>query len=81
MSGNQLDFYRARVEQARAEAEAATLEHVRERCRRSQDAWALLAARAEKSENLRNAEAQRKAAQALLTKPDEKKFFDHDNHS
>ena len=31
MSGSQLQFYRARVEQARAEGEAATLEHVRER--------------------------------------------------
>ena len=29
--GSNLDFFLARVEQARAEAEAATLEHVRER--------------------------------------------------
>lgn len=62
MASSQLQFYRARVEQARAEGEAATLAHVRERCRRSEDAWTLLASRAERSEKLREAEAQRKAA-------------------
>jgi len=36
--GSNLDFFLARVEQARAEAEAATLDHVRERCRRSEAA-------------------------------------------
>ena len=34
-----LDFYLARIAQARADGEAATLEHVRERCRRSEAAW------------------------------------------
>ncbi len=63
MSGSQLQFYRARVEQARAEGEAATLEHVRERCRRSEEAWTLLASRAERSEKLREAEAIRKAVE------------------
>ena len=56
-----LEFYLARAEQARAEAEAATLEHVRERCRRSEAAWQQLADRAERSEKLKAAEAQRKA--------------------
>lgn len=64
MAGSQLDFYRARVDQARAEAEAATLEHVRERCRRSEAAWLALADRAEKSEQRREAELQRKAQEA-----------------
>jgi hypothetical protein len=64
MSGSQLDFYRARVDQARAEAEAATLEHVRERCRRSEAAWSALAERAERSEQRREAEIQRKAQDA-----------------
>jgi len=80
--GNQLSFYRARVEQARAEGEAATLEHVRERCRRSQDAWQQLATRAEKSELLRAAEAARKAAEP--PKPNlytnEKTNFDHSDN-
>lgn len=56
-----LDFFLARADQARAEAEAATLEHVRERCRRSEAAWAALADRAQRSEKLREAEALRKA--------------------
>ena len=59
-----LQFFLARAEQARAEAEAATLEHVRERCRRSEAAWSALADRAERSEQLREAEARRKAAEA-----------------
>jgi hypothetical protein len=54
MSGSsQLQFYLARVEQARAEAEAATLDHVRERCQRSQAAWSALAARAARAEEMR----------------------------
>ena len=59
--GTNLQFFLARAEQARAEAEAATLEHVRERCRRSEAAWTALADRAEKSEQLKAAEATRKA--------------------
>jgi hypothetical protein len=56
-----LEFFRARAAQAHAEAEEATLEHVRERCRRSEAAWTVLADRAERSEHMRAAEAQRKA--------------------
>ena len=41
-----LEFFLARAEQARAEAEAATLDHVRERCRRSEAAWTALADKA-----------------------------------
>jgi len=59
--GSNLDFFLARVEQARAEAEAATLDHVRERCRRSEAAWAALAERAQRSEEVKLAEARRKA--------------------
>jgi hypothetical protein len=56
-----LEFYLARANQARVEAEAATLDHVRERCRRSEAAWQALADRAERSEKLKEAEALRKA--------------------
>jgi hypothetical protein len=56
-----LDFYLARVDQARAEAEAATLDHVRERCLRSEAAWHAMAERAQRSERLRVEEAKRKA--------------------
>ena len=60
-----LQFFLARAEQARAEAEAATLDHVRERCQRSQAAWNALADRAERNEKMREAEAQRKAEAGL----------------
>jgi hypothetical protein len=56
-----LQFFLARAAQAHAEGEAATLEHVRERCRRSEAAWTALADRAERSEQLREAEVRRKA--------------------
>jgi hypothetical protein len=63
VNSSNLNFYLARVEQARAEAEAATLDHVRERCRRSEAAWTPLADRALRSERLRVEEAKRKADQ------------------
>jgi hypothetical protein len=62
-NSSNLNFYLARVEQARAEAEAATLDHVRERCRRSEAAWTALADRAIRSDKLRVEEAKRKAEQ------------------
>lgn len=60
-----LDFFLARAEQARAEGEAATLAHVRERCQRSEAAWQALADKAIRSERMREAEAERKAAAGL----------------
>ena len=63
--GTSLQFFLARAEQARAEAEAATLEHVRERCLRSEAAWMALADKARRSERLREEEAERKAAAAV----------------
>ena len=56
-----LQFYLERAAQARAEAEATTLECVRERCRRSEEAWSDLAEKAGQHEALRTAEQQRKA--------------------
>lgn len=60
-----LEFFRARVTQARAEADEAVLDHVRERCLRSEAAWQALADKAQRSERMREAEAKRKAAQGL----------------
>ena len=60
-----LDFFLARAEQARAEGEAATLTHVRERCQRSEEAWTALADKAKRSERLRAEEAKRKAEAGL----------------
>jgi hypothetical protein len=59
-----LEFFRARAAQAGADAEAATLAHVRERCRRSEAAWTALADRAARSEEFRANDALRKGAVA-----------------
>ena len=67
MAGSNLEFFRARADQARAEGDAATLDHVRDRYRRSEAAWAELAAKAERSERMREQEAARKAAAGLVT--------------
>ena len=48
----------------RVEEEAATLDHVRDRCRRSRDAWQSLADKAERSEQMRIEEQLRKAEAA-----------------
>lgn len=57
------EFFLARVEQARVEGAEATLEHVRDRCRRSEAAWQALADKAGRSERMREAEALRKSAE------------------
>ena len=59
-----LSFFLARAEQARSEAEAATLDHVRERCLRSQAAWMALANKAHSNEQFRADEVKRKAESA-----------------
>jgi hypothetical protein len=58
-----LQFFLARAEQARVEAEAATLDHVRERCRRSEAAWSALADKAQHGERLRIEDQKRKTAE------------------
>ena len=57
-----LEFYLARAAQARSEAEAATLDHVRERCQRSADAWTELADRAARTIRIRENLLSEKAA-------------------
>ena len=49
----QLEFYRARAEQCRAEADAAILDNVRERCLRAEDAWSRMADRVARTEAMR----------------------------
>ena len=58
------DFYRARAAEARADAEAATLDNVRERCLRSAIAWEGMADRVRRTDRLRTETAARKAAEA-----------------
>jgi hypothetical protein len=59
-----LDFYLARAAQARSEADAATLGHVRERCQRSQAAWEALADRAARTLKMRDEHDRLKAEAA-----------------
>jgi hypothetical protein len=62
---SQFEFYRARALEARADAEAATLDNVKERCLRAASAWDAMAARAERSDTHRaKAEAAKAAAAA-----------------
>jgi hypothetical protein len=65
MSSNH-DFYAARAAEARADADAATLDNVRERCLRSEAAWSAMAARAERSDKARQKLILEKAAAASL---------------
>jgi hypothetical protein len=57
------EIYLLRAEEARAQAEEATLENVRDRCRRSEAAWREMAARAERTDRMR---AEQLAAKAAL---------------
>ena len=57
-----VEFFRQRAAQEHSDAQAATLEHVRQRCQRSEAAWTALAEKAERFEQTRVAEAERKAA-------------------
>lgn len=47
------EFYRARAAEARADAEAATLGNVRDRCLRSEAAWTEMADRVQRGERMR----------------------------
>lgn len=64
------ELYRLRAEQARAEAEQATLENVRERCLRAEAAWIEMAVRAERTEKMRADQEARKAQAAECSAAD-----------
>ncbi|HEX8533363.1 MAG TPA: hypothetical protein VF662_04285 [Allosphingosinicella sp.] len=64
MSSNQ-DFYLARAAEARADAEAATLDNVRDRCLRSEAAWTQMADRVERGERMREKLLAEKAAAGM----------------
>ena len=57
------EVYLLRAEQARSEADEATLENVRDRCLRAEAAWMEMAARAQRTEKMRADQAAVKAAQ------------------
>lgn len=50
----QLQFYLDRAAEARADADAATLDNVRERCLRAEDAWNKMAEKAARTEEMRS---------------------------
>ena len=58
------EVYLLRAEQARADADEATLENVRDRCLRAEAAWMEMAARAQRTEKMRADQAAAKAALA-----------------
>lgn len=72
------EMYLARAAAARAEAEAATLDNVRERCRRSEAAWSEMAERAERTEAMRAAQLADKAA-AANPKPMQRNIEQNEN--
>jgi hypothetical protein len=62
---SQHEFYLARAAEAKRDAESATLDNVRNRCLRSEAAWADMAARAERGVKMRaKLEAEKRAANA-----------------
>lgn len=61
------DMYLARAAEARADAEAATLDNVRDRCLRSEAAWSDMADRAGRTDKMRaRLEAEKAAANDLV---------------
>jgi hypothetical protein len=60
----QSDFYRARAIDARADAESALLDNVRDRCLRAAEAWETMADRAARTSKLRDRQETEKAERA-----------------
>ena len=61
----QQQFYLDRANEARRDADAATLDNVRDRCLRSEAAWSEMAARAGRTERMRvKSDAEKMAARA-----------------
>lgn len=67
------ETYLARAAEARAQAEAATLDNVRDRCLRSEAAWNAMAARAERTEHMRQTLLADKAKAAAAQEAAEQK--------
>lgn len=61
MPRSDLEFFRARAAQSREEGRLTTLDHVRERCERSEAAWNALVAREERVIRDRESRDRRKA--------------------
>ena len=62
----QAEFYSARASEARADANSANLDNVRDRCLRAAAAWEAMAVRAHRSDTMRASQAAEKAAHGLV---------------
>ena len=62
----QAEFYSARASEARSDAAMANLDNVRDRCLRAAEAWEAMAARAHRSDAMRERQAAEKAAQVMV---------------
>jgi hypothetical protein len=65
------DLYQQRAAEARADADAAILANVRERCLRAEAAWKAMADRAARTENMRASLEAHKAATLAAAEADE----------
>ena len=65
----QSDFYRARAEEARADADKASLDNVRDRCLRAAVAWENMADRADRTGKMRERLEAEKAERNLVPAP------------
>ncbi len=66
---NQAEFFRTQARAMEAQAQAAALANVRERCLRSAEAWTQMAERAERHEQSREQTERMKAAAAAASMP------------
>ena len=76
----QHDFYVARASEARADAEAATLDNVRDRCLRAAAAWDAMAARAHRSDNFRAKQEAEKSQAAMIQLDHERQHLPQREH-
>jgi hypothetical protein len=65
----QSDFYRARATEARADADKASLQNVRDRCLRAAAAWDDMADRASRTARMRERQEAEKAALKAEAQP------------
>ena len=65
------ELYLQRAAEARADADRAELDNVRDRCLRAEAAWLVMAERAERTERLRAAHEAAKAAAAAAELTDQ----------
>ena len=62
---SELETYQSRAAECRAQAEAATLQNVKDRCLRAEEAWNGMAQRLQRHERMRAESAAAKTEEAL----------------